>query len=300
MPTPAARPDALRGRVFRGSTAVRRGLLTAKQLRSSAWVRLRQDVYADAALEVTHRLLVSAVGLALPAGAGFTGLSAAVLWGVPDVAGPGDPVEVVLPGGARWHPGAGVRVHRAAGAVRLEEVGRWRCTGRGDTAVGLVRRGSEEDAVVLLDRLLAAGMVRLDDVRDAVADLPRGRGTAQARRVAALAAEFAESPQETRLRLVVVRAGLPAPVPQFRVFDDEGFVARVDLAYPELRIAIEYDGHWHAERRAFLDDRRRLNRLVAAGWVVLHVTSDDLRRPERLLARIRALRAQRLVEINAR
>ncbi|RBY91692.1 hypothetical protein DQ244_10370 [Blastococcus sp. TBT05-19] len=286
--------------MFRGSTAVRRGLLTAKQLRSSAWVRLRQDVYADAALEITHRLLLSAVGLVLPVGAGFTGLSAAMLWGVPDIAGRDDPVEVVLPEGSRWHPGAGVRVHRTAGAVGLEHAGRWRCTGRVDTAVGLVRRGSEEDAVVLLDRLLAAGMVRLDDVREAVADLARGRGAAQARRVAALAAEFADSPQETRLRLAIVRADLPMPVPQFRVFDDEGFVARVDLAYPELLIAIEYDGLWHAERRAFLDDRRRLNRLVAAGWVVLHVTSDDLRHPDRLVARIRALRARRLADINAR
>lgn len=300
MPTPAARPEPLRGRVFRGSVAVRRGLLTTKQLRSSAWRRLRQDVYADASLEITHRLLVSAVGLVLPEGAGFTGLSAAVLWGVPDVAGLDDPVEVVLPDGLRWHPGPGVRVHRSAGVVHLEPAGRWPCTGRVDTAVRLIRRGGEDDAVVLLDRLLAGGMVRLADVRDAVAVLPRGRGSAQARRVAALAVEFAESPQETRLRLVLVRAGLPAPVPQFRVFDDEGFVARVDLAYPELRIALEYDGLWHSERRAFLDDRRRLNRLVDAGWVVVHVTVDDLRDPERLLARIRAVRARRLAEMRAR
>lgn len=300
MPTPAARPEPLRGRVFRGSDVVRRGLLTSKQLRSAAWHRLRQDVYADAALDVTHRLLVSAVGLVLPAHAGFTGLSAAVLWSVPEVAGPADPVEVLLPAGLRWHPGAGVRVHRTSGPVRWAQVGRWRCTDRVATAVGLARRGPEDDAVVLLDRLLTGGMVRLDDVREAVAELPRGRGSAQARRVAELAVEFAESPQETRLRLVVVRAGLPPPVPQFRVFDDEGFVARVDLAYPELRIALEYDGLWHAERRAFLDDRRRLNRLVAAGWLVVHVTFDDLRHPDRLLARIRAVRARRLAEINAR
>src|SRR5687768_992884 len=73
MPTAAHRPEALRGRVFRGSTTVASGLITKKQLRSSAWVRLRQDVYADAALPVTHRVLISAVGLCLPDGAGFTG-----------------------------------------------------------------------------------------------------------------------------------------------------------------------------------------------------------------------------------
>jgi very-short-patch-repair endonuclease len=49
------------------------------------------------------------------------------------------------------------------------------------------------------------------------------------------------------------------------VFDEAGFVARVDFAYPDLKIAIEYDGLWHGERQAFLSDRRRLNRLAAAG-----------------------------------
>jgi hypothetical protein len=79
VPTPPARPQQLVGRVFRGSTVVAQGLLTTEQLRSSAWRRVRQDVYADAALPVTHRLLVSAVGLTLPPGAGFGGRSAAVL-----------------------------------------------------------------------------------------------------------------------------------------------------------------------------------------------------------------------------
>jgi hypothetical protein len=45
---------------------------------------------------------------------------------------------------------------------------------------------------------------------------------------------------------------------------------------------------------ALADDRRRINRLVAAGWVIVHVTLEDLRRPAQVLARIRAMRAQRL------
>ncbi|WP_116453296.1 hypothetical protein [Blastococcus litoris] len=125
MPIAALRPEPLRGRVFRGTTAVQQGLLTRKQLRSSAWRRLRQDVHADAALEVTHRLLVSAVGLVLPYGVGFTGLGAAVLRGVPEVAGPRDPVEVVLPGGQRWHPGEGLL---AAGSTGSTQRGGRSCT----------------------------------------------------------------------------------------------------------------------------------------------------------------------------
>jgi hypothetical protein len=300
MPTPAARPDVLRGRVFRGSTVVASGLLTRKQLRSAVWRRLREDVYVDAAVPLTHRVQISAVGLTLPPDAGFTGLSAALLWGVPDIATVDDPVDVVVPRGARWHPGSGVVVRRTTSAPRLGRVGRWPCTSRIDTAVGLIRHGDADDAVVLLDRLLAGGLTTLMDVRDAVAELPRGRGSAQARRVAALADGHAQSPQETRLRLLLLRAGFPPPVAQFRAFDDDGFIARLDLAYPDLRIAIEYDGLWHGERKAFLDDRRRLNRLTAAGWVVVHVTVDDLHDPRRLLARLRTLRAGRLGMINAR
>ncbi|TKJ35661.1 hypothetical protein A6V29_14205 [Blastococcus sp. CCUG 61487] len=281
--------------------AVRQGLLTKKQLRSAAWRRLRQDVYVDAALPVTHRLLISAVGLTLPVGAGFTGRSAATLWGVPDIATPDDPIDVILPAGTRWNPGPGVRVRSMPRGRQLVRRGRWLCASRVDTAVDLVRwAGTVEEAVVLLDRLCHEGMVRLEDVRAAVGTLGPCWGSARARRATDLADGLAESPQETRLRLLLLRNGLPPPVAQFRIYDDEGFVARTDLAYPELKIAIEYDGLWHAERQAFLSDRRRLNRLVAAGWVVLHVTADDLRHPEQLAARVRTLRAERSATKDAR
>ena len=300
VPTPPARPPELEKRVFRGSTVVTRGLLTRKQLRSSAWRRLRQDVYVDATLPVTHRLLVSAVGLVMPEGAGFTGRSAATLWGVRDVASPTDPVDVVLPAGRRWNAGPGVRVRALPSGQNLVRRGRWLCASRVDTAVDLIRWGGTDEAVVLLDRLCLAGMVRLDDVRAAVQELPRCQGSAQARRVADLADGTAESPQETRLRLLLGRAGLPDPVAQFRVFDEEGFIARVDFAYPDLKIAIEYDGLWHGGRQAFLDDRGRMNRLAAAGWIVLHVTAGDMRHPDRLAAQVRALRARRLAQMNTR
>ncbi len=285
--------------MFRGSSVVRQGLLTPKQLRSSAWRRLRHDVYADTALPVTHRLRVSAVGLTLPDGGGFTGRSAAVLWGVSDVAGPENDVEVVLPAGRRWHAGTGVRVRALLAGQELVRCGRWWCLPRADTAVDLARSADGDEAVVLLDRLVRARLAPLDDVRAAAAQLPTCRGSARAQRAARLADGLAESPQETRLRLLLHRGGVP-PVAQHRIVDRDGFVARVDFAYPELRLAIEYDGLWHAERRTFLEDRRRLNRLTAAGWVVLHVTLDDLRRPEQFLARVHALRARRMAGATTR
>lgn len=285
MPVPPFRPQQLAGRVFLGTWAVEAGLLTRDQLRSSAWRRLRRDVYADAAVPVDHRLLARGVSLVMPRPAALGGLTAAVLWGATELATAEDPVEVVVPPGTRWTPGPGVVVRCGAldgDVVRDGRGVRW--TGRVRTAVDLVRRDGSDEAVVLLDRLVQADVVELEAVRRAVAALPRCRGSAHARRVAGLADGLAESPPETRLRLLFHRSGLPLPVAQYPVWADGRFVARVDFAWPEHRLAVEYDGMWHGDREQFPRDRRRLNRLASAGWRVHFVTRDELRRPGELVA----------------
>ncbi|UOY01135.1 endonuclease domain-containing protein [Blastococcus sp. PRF04-17] len=294
MPKPPTRPAAARGRVFRGTWAIEAGVLTRGQLRSAAWRRLRPDVYADALLPVDHLLQARAVSLVAPPEAAFGGLTAVALWGGKDFAGPDDPVEVVVPSGARWQPGGGIVVRRAplAGDV-VDSRGGLRRTSRVRTAVDLARRGPLDDGIVLLDRLVHAGFVRLDDVREAVSLLPRCRGSKLARDVAALADGFAESPPETRLRLVMLRARLPSPVAQYRVFDEDGFIARVDFAYPELKLVIEYDGAWHGEPGQLGRDRRRLNRLFAAGWHVVFVTAADMYDLDALVERIAQARVAR-------
>ncbi len=273
--------------MFRGTEAVARGLLTPDQLRSAAWRRLRRDVYADARVPLDHRLHARGVALIAPDGAVFSGLTAVVLWGGHEFAATQVPVEVTLPPGIRWQPGPGVVVREAAAAGDVV-VGRdgLRRTDRIRTAVDLIRRGTLDDGVVLLDRLVAAGIVPLHPVRDAVTRLPRCRGSRLARRVAELSDGLAESPPETRLRLLMLRAGLPTPSAQYRVFDGEGFVARVDFAFPGIRLAIEYDGVWHGRPGELGRDRRRLNRLAAAGWRVFFVTAADMRAPGELLARL--------------
>ncbi len=66
------------------------------------------------------------------------------------------------------------------------------------------------------------------------------------------------------------------------------FLARVDFAWAQHRLAVEYEGVWHAKPRNVGKDRARLNRLTAAGWRVVFVTAADLHHPERLMARIAA------------
>lgn len=289
MPVAPAVPPALAGRVFRGSDVVARGLLTPGQLRSTAWRRLRQDVYVDAAVPVTHRVRVAAVALVMPAGAAVADLTAAALWGVPDLVAPDDPVDVVLPPGSRWCPSSGVRVRTAElGGDRVTLTG-VPVTDRLRTSVDLARRsGSLVDRVVLLDRLVQGRLVPLDELRAAVLSLPRCRGSAVAREAVGLADGLAESPQETRTRLHLQRGGVAAPVAQYRVMDGGRFVARVDFAWPDRKVVLEYDGLWHAEPGRFARDRARLDALQAAGWRVVFATARDLHHPDELVARVLA------------
>ncbi|MGY1697622.1 endonuclease domain-containing protein [Geodermatophilus sp. SYSU D00814] len=285
MPVAPRRPPVLHGRVFRGTWAVGTGVLTKDELRSTAWRRLRRDVYADAALPVDHRLMARGVALVMPRAAALGGLTAAVLWGAGALATAEDPVEVVVPPGTRWSPGPGVVVRSAGLGGDVVRRGPWlRWTDRVRTAVDLVRRDGTDEAVVLLDQLVCAWVVDLAAVRVAVQALPRCRGSARARRAAGLADGLAESPQETRLRLLLHRSGLPLPVAQYEVRSGGRFVARVDFAWPERRLALEYDGAWHGAPDQLPRDRRRLNGLMAAGWRAHFVTRGDLRRPGVLLA----------------
>jgi hypothetical protein len=104
-----------------------------------------------------------------------------------------------------------------------------------------------------------------------------GCAASAARTVLELADPRAESPPESRVRLALVLAGL-APVPQYDVRHHGRWIARVDLAFPELKIAIEYDGRAVHEREdVFARDRQRQNELVRAGWIVLRFTAADLR-----------------------
>lgn len=168
-----------------------------------------------------------------------------MLWGV-EVAGADDDVEVTVP--ATSHPTRlpGLRVRRAnlAREQRCRRGGVPVTTPEA-TAVRLAGLLTREEGVIAVDQMVAAGVVDLAAVR-ALAAAGRGRGSTRARRVCALADGLAGSPQETRLRLLLQTSGLPIPIAQYRVISGGRSVARVDFAWPEYRVALEYDGLWHA------------------------------------------------------
>jgi very-short-patch-repair endonuclease len=130
--------------------------------------------------------------------------------------------------------------------------------------------------LAVTDQVLGRGVSRAELERQ-LRRRPTGRGSARARAVLPVADPRAESPMESVLRWILHEAGLPAPDLQYVVRDGAGgFLARADLAWPDRKVLVEFDGDVHRERDVFVDDLRRQNRLVAAGWTVLRFTSADV------------------------
>ncbi len=279
---------------FRGSEAVASGLLTRAQLRSGAWRRLFRDIYVDARSDVTDRTRCEAVSRwLLPDGGAIAGRSAAALAGVWE---PPGSVEIVAPPGAPVHSMPGLTVHQGTlfpGDVTVRDG--MPVTSALRTCWDLALWLRVDEAVAVTDVLLARRLVTPAGLRQYAAGHAGVRGWRAMSRVVRLADGGAESPQESRLRVRLVLAGLPTPVTQHVVRAGRRFVARLDLAWPEYRVAVEYDGLWHRDPDQFHRDRRRLNQLLAEHWIVLHVTAPRLRDDvDSLVAEVRAaLRAGR-------
>lgn len=133
-----------------------------------------------------------------------------------------------------------------------------------------------------------AGMQPFTTIDALRARIASGRrvGIRHLREAIELIREDSWSPRESRLRCMIVRAGLPEPKLNHDVHDAHGrFIGCVDLAYPERRVAIEYHGAMHAS--TYARDVERIAALRAAGWTVIEVTSVLFARPIELIARIR-------------
>jgi hypothetical protein len=144
------------------------------------------------------------------------------------------------------------------------------------------------EGVVAADLFLHARLVTIAELLTYVGEHPGVRGIARLRRVVDLAEPKAESPMESRLRMLLVLAGLPRPEVQVSIHDDEGrFLGRPDLLYRPERLAIEYDGGNHRDR--LVDDNRRQNALVGAGFRLLRFTAADVYgTPESVVRSIRS------------
>ncbi|MDQ0892860.1 hypothetical protein [Agromyces ramosus] len=113
----------------------------------------------------------------------------------------------------------------------------------------------------------------------AAAELHRGSvGAARLREALELIRYGPLSRRESRLRLRMIRAGLPQPAINYTVRDARllGWEPMLDLAYPRFRVGIEYEGDHHRDPKQFRVDVSRYERLYDVGWLTVRVTADDL------------------------
>jgi len=260
---------------FRGAEAIRAGDVTWGQLRGPRYQRVFPDVYAPAALELD--LAARSRGaylLVRDHGGVLAGYSAALLLGA-DCARPDARAEVIVPGGRRTHPG--IRVQRATvPPADIAIAGGCRLTNPARTAWDLARRLPTVEAVVAVDALARVGRFDPAALLARRGREPGARGCRHLDDVLALADWRAESPMETRLRVALTRVGLP-PEPQYSIYDEYGFVlARVDLAYPAAKLAVEYDGSTHFDRRRAELDHERDTQLAGHGWQTQRVNRTGM------------------------
>ena len=266
-------PAALRKGPFTCREA--RGVgVTRGQLRASVYRRLGSGLYRWAGLEESPLLMLTAIARRLPRGAAFSGWTSAWLHGF-DVA-PCNPIEVTIPESVGSGRRAGATVRRAN--LPAKEIVKLRglpTTSALRMVIDLGGRGPVTEGVVAADLALHAGLVSIADLRAYVAAHPGAKGIARLRRVIDLAEPKAESAMETRLRMLLVLAGIPRPDAQVSIKDHHGrFLGRPDLLYRLQRLAIEYDGGNHRDR--LVDDNRRQNRLISAGFRLLRFTAADV------------------------
>jgi len=260
----------------------------------------------DAELRDDLPAVCRAVALLLPDGAAFSHLTAARLWGLPVS-------RVVERDDALHVTGAGVRrplrpgrvvPHQRRGAdpdgYRTREgvpvtapVDTWSDLGALLEARHLDDRGADrrgvdpvhEELVVLTDALLAddglRGVLRYDvrpaDLARALAAASGRRGVQRLRRAFGEASRFVDSPPETRLRLGLMVAGFPRPVVGGDLWTPGGaWIARPDLCWPQVRVAVDYDGAPHVDRRKLRGDVARRDALERVGWRHVVLFKEDV------------------------
>lgn len=277
------------------STARRVGLTDRQirtRVRAGSWQVVRPGVYSlsEPRDPIARTLLAASWDVGAPVSAKSAGWLLRML-----DAAPQRPQLLTGPTGAHRFDDLDVRRSIDLRSSDLTTVRGIRTTNGVRTLLDLAAELPRAELEAALDRGLRLGVVTSDRLAGRLSSLSRsGRpGIVLARSVLSdLDRDLAllDSDLESMMLRLLARAGVPAPVPQFGV-QFEGRRYRIDLAYPDVRLAIELDGFAvHGRRSSFEDDRRRQNDLVLLGWRVLRFTWRQLcREPDRIVEQIRAL-----------
>jgi len=188
-----------------------------------------------------------------------------------------------------------VRVHRgelAASDVLIDDEWLMPCTRPLRTAWDIGALEGTATAVGVLDALVHARVLDAAQLGPLLHAGAGRWGSRKVRRAFELVDGRSESPPESWVRVACAFGGLPAPVPQYDVVGEGIWLGRVDLAWPEARVIVEYEGAYHFEGLQIRKDDDRYRRLVAAGWRVIRLSAADLRDMDAVVQRIRTALAE--------
>lgn len=271
-------------RPFLGQEAVARGELSAWELRTQ-FSSVYRNVYVANGAVLTAADRARAAWLWCGGEATLIGRSAAAMYGTNWI--DGNLAAEICRLDRRHPPGIKVRTY-ALSADDVCWVDDIRLTTPQRTAFDLGRLYMFDKSVPVLDALVRATDIKVADVVALADDRPGVKGRRRLRAVLEFVDGGAESPQESRLRLMLVRGGLPMPQTQIVFSDDLGNARiRVDMGWPEWKVGVEYDGeqHWTDARQRSWD----IERLVIAeseGWIIVRVSAEMMSRPSVVVERV--------------
>jgi len=277
------------GDPFIGSEAIASGRVTPYQLRSR-FVAIHKDVYVARGAEVTAVTRAQAAWLWSRRDGVIAGRSAAALHRAKwvDARLPAE----VLPDNRR--PPMGIRTwSHSFGNDEIEVINGIRVTTPARTALDIACRYPVGKAVAAIDALARATHLKMADVELLAERYEGRRGIRNARAAIDLVDPGAESPRETWLRLLLIRAGFPRPQTQIPVYNEYGaLIAVIDMGWEDIKVGADYEGEHHrASRRRMNNDIRRAEGVVEQGWIDVRVTVEDCEGD--IIRRVASARARR-------
>jgi hypothetical protein len=269
------------GEVFIGSEAVAAGRLTRHELQRW-YCPIYRGVYVPKWQDISLRDRTVGAWLASDRQAVVAGVAASALLGAPWV---DDDVPIELIAKARPQHGLVLRNERLV-HDEITKVAGIPVTTRARTAFDLGRHLERGEALARLDALMWATRFSIEDVLLLAKRHSGARGLRRLRKLLPLVDGGAASPQETRLRLLFIDAGLPKPTTQIPILDGRKLVKVADMGWEEFMVVAEYDGDQHrTSRKDYVKDIRALPKVERLGWIVVRVIKED--RDEDIIERAR-------------
>ena len=261
------------GEIFIGSEAVAAGVVTRHELQR--WYRpIYPNVHVPRGSNPSLRDRTVGAWLWSKRNGIITGIAASALHGAEWV---DDDIAIELLWNCTRPPSGIVVRNERIGGDELTWVGELPVTAPARTAFDLGRYLKRSQAIARLDALMRAASFSVEDVMLLAKRYRGARGVAQLKAALPLVDGGAASPQETRLRLLFIDAGLPRPTTQIPIYDERGRLVRIlDMGWEDFMVGAEYDGDQHrTSRPQYVKDMRVWPKLGQLGWHVVRAIKED-------------------------